>query len=108
MTFTVRELDYDGAAEVLDLDCSHPLAPGDLAALNTTFLRYPILAIRNQQLTPQQQVTFSQQFGEIELTGNTRYYHPDEPRVLVLSNELDEQGRPVGIADAGVFLHSDL
>lgn len=108
MAFTIGELDYDGAAEVLGLDCSQALAPDDLAALNATFLRYPILAIRNQQLTPQQQVAFSRQFGAVEDTGNTRYYHPDEPHVLVLSNELDERGQPLGIADAGDFLHSDL
>lgn len=108
MTLNVHELDYDGAAEVTGLDCTRPLAPDDLAALNAAFLRYPILAIRNQQLTPAQQVVFSRQFGAIEDTGNDRYIHPDEPHVLVLSNEVDDKGQPLGIADAGDFLHSDL
>jgi taurine dioxygenase len=108
MTFSVHELDYDGAAEVTGLDCARPLTSDDLAALNATFLRYPILAIRNQQLTPAQQVVFSRQFGAIEDTGNDRYIHPDEPHVLVLSNEIDANGQPLGIADAGDFLHSDL
>jgi len=107
MTFTVHELDYEGAAEVLGLDCSLPLGD-DLATLGATFLRYPILAIRNQRLSPQQQLAFSLQFGAIEDTGNSRYVHPDEPHVLVLSNELDENGQPIGIPDAGDFLHSDL
>ena len=108
MPLNVRELAYDGAAEVSGLDCSRPLAADDLAALNATFLRYPILAIRNQQLTPAQQVVFSRQFGSIEDTGQDRYVHPDEPHVLVLSNELDANGQPLGVADAGDFLHSDL
>jgi taurine dioxygenase len=108
MAFRVHELDYDGAAEVLGLECAQPLAHDDLAALKATFLRYPILAIRNQQLTPREQVVFSLQFGPVEETGNMRYAHPDESRVLVLSNELGPDGLPVGVVDAGDFLHSDL
>jgi taurine dioxygenase len=83
MTFTVYELDYEGAAEVLGLDCSRPLPPRDLMTLNGTFLRYPILAIRNQQLTANQQATFSQQFGELHDAGN----------------DVDQQEQPLGIGD---------
>lgn len=108
MAFTVNPLDYEGAAEVVGIDCTRRLDSDEFAALEQTFLTYPILAIRDQYLTPQQQVTFSLQFGAIEDIGNDRYRHPDEPLVLVLSNELGPDGKPIGVADAGDFLHSDL
>lgn len=108
MPFTVNPLDYEGAAEVVGLDCSRALAPDDLAALWQTFLAHPILAIRDQNLDAHQQVAFSEQFGKIEDIGNARYRHPDESLVLVLSNELGPDGYPIGVADAGDFLHSDL
>jgi taurine dioxygenase len=108
MSFTVNPLDYEGAAEVVDLDCSRPLDTANFTALWQTCLTYPILAIRDQNLTAKQQVDFSLQFGAIEDIGNARYRHPDEPLVLVLSNELGADGLPIGVVDAGDFLHSDL
>ena len=108
MAFTVNPLDYEGAAEVVGLDCSRPLGTLEFNALWRTFLAYPILALRDQNLTAKQQVDFSLQFGAIEDIGNARYRHPDEPLVLVLSNELGADGMPIGVADAGDFLHSDL
>jgi taurine dioxygenase len=108
MALTLRELEYGGAAEVTGLDCARPLSADDLAAVNEAFWDYPILAIRDQRLSPQQQVAFTRQFGELEDTTNARYAHPDEPLVLVLSNELGPDGLPVGVPDAGDFLHSDL
>lgn len=106
--FAIEALDYEGAAEVRGLDCARPLAPESLETIGRALLDYPILAFRDQHLSPQAQVAFSRQFGNLEDTGNKRYAHPDEPLVLVLSNELGPDGLPVGVADAGDFLHSDL
>lgn len=108
MSLNVRGLDYDGAAEITGLDCSRPFAPETFAEVKATFQRHPILAFRDQKLTPAEQVAFSLQFGPIEDTANDRYVHPEEPHVLVLSNEVDGNGNALGIADAGDFLHSDL
>jgi taurine dioxygenase len=108
MGLTVRTLDYEGAAEIRDFDCSRPLDAKNFGDLNDAFLRYPILAFRNQNVTPSEQVVFSEHFGNVEGTKNSRYAHPDDPRVLVISNELAADGTPLGVADAGDFLHSDL
>ncbi len=71
------------------------------------FLDYQVLVIRDQQLDPLQQVRFSERYGELEWQENARYTHPDSDKVLVLSNERDENGEPVGLIDAGDFWHSD-
>jgi taurine dioxygenase len=107
MAFTLTKISDAGAAEVVGLDCMRPLGATDLAGLKAAFREYPILAIRDQQLTPKQQVAFSQQFGTLESQVNSEYVHPDDEHVLILSNELRPDGSAVGVVDAGDFLHSD-
>jgi taurine dioxygenase len=103
----VRDVSGKGAAEVLDLDCSRPLPAAELGALRQALCDYPILAIREQQLSAPQQAAFSRQFGALRNEANAEFAHPDDPDVLILSNEIRPDGSAVGVVDAGDFLHSD-
>ena len=107
MNVTVNKLSEAGAAEILGLDCSQPLDAETLSALKRTMLEYPVIAIRAQTLTPKQQATFSRQLGPLESQDRTTYTHPDDPDILILSNEIRPDGTAVGIVDAGDFWHSD-
>jgi taurine dioxygenase len=107
MNVTVNKLSDAGAAEILGLDCSQPLDAETLSALKRTMLEYPVIAIRAQTLTPKQQATFSRQLGPLESQDRTTYTHPDDPDILILSNEIRPDGTAVGIVDAGDFWHSD-
>ncbi len=107
MPFTVRPLGETGAAEVLGLDASLPAAAADVRALKDVFAQYPILAFRDQYLTPHAQSVFSRNFGELEDQVISEHVHPDDPYVLILSNEMRPDGSAVGVVDAGDFLHSD-
>ena len=107
MSFTVTQLADCGAAEVVGLDCSVPLEGSEFTALQEAFRRYPILVIRDQDLTPQQQGAFSRQFGPLEEQSRSPHTHPDDPDILILSNEIRPDGSAVGIVDAGDFWHSD-
>ena len=103
MNVTVNKLSEAGAAEILGLDCSQPLDAETLSALKRTMLEYPVIAIRAQTLTPKQQATFSRQLGPLESQDRTTYTHPDDPDILILSNEIRSDGTAVGIVDAGDF-----
>jgi taurine dioxygenase len=107
MAFTVNKLSDAGAAEVEGLDCSAPLDTASLAALRRTMLDFPVVAIRNQTLTAGQQAAFSRQLGPLESQDRKTYCHPDDPDILILSNEIRPDGTAVGIVDAGDFWHSD-
>jgi taurine dioxygenase len=107
MTLTVNKLSEIGAAEVIGLDCSRPLAPEQLAAVKQAFLENPVLAIRGQALGARQQGVFSRQLGPLETQEQKTYCHPDDGDVLILSNEIRPDGTAVGIVDAGDFWHSD-
>jgi taurine dioxygenase len=103
----VRELSDAGAAEVLGLDCSAPIAADTLAALTRTMLDHPVTVIRGQALSPSQQAAFSRQLGPLEAQDRKTYCHPDDPDILILSNEIRADGTAAGIVDAGDFWHSD-
>jgi len=101
MTFRVNKLSDAGAAEIVGLDCAQPLDPATLAALNRAILDYPVVAIRDQTLSPKQQAAFSRQLGSLEAQDRKTYCHPDDPDILILSNEIRPDGTAVGILDAG-------
>lgn len=107
MTFTVAKLSETGAAEVTGLDCSQPLEASTMERLHRAFLDYPILCVRDQNLTARQQATFSRQFGPLETQDRSKYCHQEESDVLILSNDRNPDGSAVGIVDAGDFWHSD-
>jgi len=106
-TFEVRPLGTVGAAEIIGLDCSQPLSPATLAELRQTFLDHSVLAFREQQLTPSRQRAFTEQLGPIEDVLQSRFVHPDDPLVLVVTNELRADGTPIGVVDAGDYQHTD-
>ena len=56
----VRPLGTNMAAEVVGLDLSRPLSADLRQAVYDAFVRYQVLAFRNQDLTPEQQVAFTE------------------------------------------------
>ncbi len=107
MSFHVSEISGAGAAEICGLDCSVPLTAAGFAQLQQAFAEWPILCIREQRLTPKQLADFSRLWGELERQDRSGYCHPEDPDVLILSNERRADGSQVGIVDAGDFWHSD-
>jgi taurine dioxygenase len=107
MNFTLNEISPAGAAEIVGLDCAQALDGPTVAAVEQAFRDHPILAIRDQQLSPRAQAEFSSLFGELEPQINTAHVTPEHQDVLILSNEIRPDGTAVGIVDAGDFLHSD-
>lgn len=94
-------------AEVIGLDLSLPLATSDLARLHRAHLDYHVLVFRDQHITPAQQVDFSRYFGALQIHVLRNFQLPEQPEVLVISN-IQQDGKPVGLGDAGHFWHSDL
>jgi taurine dioxygenase len=71
------------------------------------FLDHQMLVVRDQDLSPLEQVAFTKRYGTLEWQENVKHSHPDHDKVLVLSNEIRPDGTAVGVVDAGDFWHSD-
>jgi len=102
--FSVRPLSPLMAAEVVDLDLRQPLDPATCQAVYANFVRYQVLAFRDQSLTKPEQIAFTEQFGTLErhVASNRG---GDIPLLHVVSN-LDAGGKPSGKVKSTTW-HSD-
>jgi taurine dioxygenase len=105
--FDIRPLEGPLGAEVLGLDLSIPLDDAEFARLRRAHLDHHVLIFRDQHITPRQQIEFSRRFGPLQIHVLHQFQLPGHPEILVVSNVV-ENGRPIGLGDAGHFWHSDL
>jgi len=103
----IRPFDAPCGAEVIGLDLSRPLADADFARIHRAHLDHHVLVFRDMAITPEQQVAFSRRFGPLQRHVLSTFALPGHPEVLVISN-IKENGRPIGLGDAGAYWHSDL
>ena len=106
-SFDVRRLPGPFGAEVVGLDLSVPLANEDFARIHRAHLAHHVLVFRDQCITPDEHVRFSQRFGPLQIHVQRKFQLAGHPPVLVVSN-IRENGQPIGLGDAGHFWHSDL
>ncbi|TFW20649.1 TauD/TfdA dioxygenase family protein [Duganella callida] len=103
----VELFDAPLGAEVIGLDLNRPLSQRDFQRIHKAHLDHHLLVFRGQRISPQQQVDFSRRFGPLQIHVLRNFQLPSHPEVLIISNII-EDGKPVGLGDAGHFWHSDL
>ena len=93
-------------ATVRGVDLAEPLDDADFVAIVHGLGRHGVLRFPDQRLEAAALRDFSRRFGSIQemLTG---YHEPGMPEVGILSNVV-ENGRPIGLADAGQDWHTDM
>lgn len=94
-------------AEVSGIDLSEPIDDATFQTLENLFHERGVVVFRDQHLTEAQQVAFSRRLGNLEIHVATHCLKPGYPEILVVSNVI-ENGRNIGLADAGQYWHSDL
>ncbi|MBV8503933.1 MAG: TauD/TfdA family dioxygenase [Paucibacter sp.] len=103
----IRAFEGPAGAEVLGLDLAEPLSGADFQRLHRAHLDHHVLVFRDQRITPQQQIDFSRRFGPLQIHVLHQFQLAGHPEILIVSNII-ENGRPIGLGDAGVYWHSDL
>jgi alpha-ketoglutarate-dependent 2,4-dichlorophenoxyacetate dioxygenase len=81
MAISVRRLHDLFVGEVSGVDLTRPIAPTDVAALETAIAEHAVLVFRDQRITDDQQLMFSRYFGELEETRGTGISKPGEQRL---------------------------
>ena len=94
-------------AEIQDVDLATDLDPTRFAEVESAFNERSVVLFRGQRIADEQHVRFSRRFGELEIHVLREFVKPAHPEIYVLSN-IVENGRPVGIKDAGNYWHTDL
>jgi alpha-ketoglutarate-dependent 2,4-dichlorophenoxyacetate dioxygenase len=95
MTIEIRRLHDLFVGEVSGVDLTQSIGQEDAAAIEEAIARYAVLVFRNQPVTDEQQIAFTENFGAIENKkgGNIR----TEQRVNALINDvsnLDNNSKP--------------
>ena len=95
-------------ARVEEIDLAQPLTAEMFAAIENALGKYGVLSYPNQKLTSLQLKNFAQNFGKLEVNVANAYQEPGLPEVMILSNKVDADGKPLGLSDAGQDWHTDM
>jgi alpha-ketoglutarate-dependent 2,4-dichlorophenoxyacetate dioxygenase len=78
---SIRQVHPVFVGEVSGIDISQPLARAQVAAIEAGMDRYAVLVFRDQTLTDEQQLEFSRNFGELEVTLAGQMAKPEDRRL---------------------------
>jgi alpha-ketoglutarate-dependent 2,4-dichlorophenoxyacetate dioxygenase len=80
MGLSIRRIHPSFVAEVSGIDITRPLTPDQVAAIEAGMHEHAVLVFHDQPLTDQQQVDFTRNFGELEVTLAGQMAQPDKRR----------------------------
>lgn len=126
MSVEVVPLPNNAGARILGVDLGKPLSDSDFSAIYDAFLAWTNILIPGQShITPADYEAFCARFGEIipgipatgrqkryeasdvRRAGAPKYTLPGHSNIFVITNE-EADGKPTGLAKAGLYWHSDL
>ena len=110
---TFRPLSPAIGVEAVGVDLSKPLDAELASDLKRVWAEHSILLVRGQDLSDEDQFRFARHFGPIaprpKPPVEKRDYRADpENRMQLITNRLDDQGRPLGsLGDGEMWFHTD-
>ncbi|MCE9640424.1 MAG: TauD/TfdA family dioxygenase [Betaproteobacteria bacterium] len=94
-------------AEIRGVDLARVAGAHTMQSIKDALNRYSVLVFRGQHIAQQRQVDFAAQFGPLRTPPIYKYgVEGHHPGLHMVSNVLHND-RQIGLADAGVFWHSD-
>ena len=94
-------------ATVTGIDLSRPMSDNEFSVVLRALGEHGVLRFPEQLLEPAALRDFSAHFGSIQSSVTGKFQDPSVPEVGILSN-IVEDGKPIGIADAGQDWHTDM
>ena len=95
---SIRQIHPVFVGEVLGADLTRPLSPADVATIEAGMDRYAVLVFRGQDITDDQQMAFTLNFGAIENAVGGNITKPHEYRLkkgMIDVSNLDKDGKPL-------------
>lgn len=103
----IRAISPTFGAEIVGIDLAQELDSSTFATIEKTYNECSVVLFRGQRINDEQHVRFSRRLGELEIHVLREFVKPLHPELYVLSN-IVENGKPIGIKDAGNYWHTDL
>ena len=93
MAISIHQIHPVFVGEVSGVDLRRPLSPDEAAAIEEGMDRYAVLVFHDQNITDEQQVAFSRNFGEIENSYGGTIAQPNDKRLHPLMNDVSNLGK---------------
>jgi alpha-ketoglutarate-dependent 2,4-dichlorophenoxyacetate dioxygenase len=93
MQVAIRPLHPVFAGEVSGVDTTKPLSPDEVAAIEAGMDRYAVLVFPGQNLTDDQQMAFTKNFGAIEDARGGNVTKPQDKRLVTGMNDVSNLGK---------------
>jgi len=93
MNASIRQIHPVFVGEVSGIDLSRPLSRGEVVAVEAGMDRYAVLVFRDQQITDEQQMAFSRNFGALEDARGGNITRPEDKRLTEGMNDVSNLGR---------------
>jgi alpha-ketoglutarate-dependent 2,4-dichlorophenoxyacetate dioxygenase len=90
---SIRQIHPVFVGEVCAIDVTRPLSREEVAAIEAGMDRYAVLVFRAQQVTDEQQMAFSRNFGVLENARGGNITKPEDKRLQVGMNDVSNLGR---------------
>jgi len=93
MSLSIRQIHPVFVGEVSGIDLRRALTPHEVAAIEEGMDRYAVLVFRGQDITDEQQIAFSRNFGEIENSAGGTVTKTEDKRLNPLMNDVSNLGK---------------
>src|SRR5437764_10464146 len=93
MPVSIRQIHPVFVGEVSGADLRRPLSREEVAAIEAGMDRYAVLVFHDQNITDEQQIAFTRNFGEIENAAGGNVTKSEEHRLSPLMNDVSNLGR---------------
>ena len=93
MTISIRQIHPVFVGEVSGVDLRQKLSHDEAATIEAGMDRYAVLVFPGQEITDEQQIAFSRNFGEIENSAGGTVTKPHEKRLSHLMNDVSNLGQ---------------
>lgn len=108
MSATVRQATPKTGAEIIGVDLAAGVSNSEFGSIQSALDQHGVIFLRNQTLTPEQQVAFTGRFGTPDVNFNALRFGIDgSPEIYIISN-ITEDGKPIGTRRAGETWHTDM
>lgn len=108
MTIEVRPTGAAAGAEIRGIDLARGLDTAAFAPIQAALDDHGVIILRDQNLTPEQQIAFSRHFGELEVNFHAKRFGISGSTEIYAVSNIVEQGRPIGTRRAGETWHTDM
>jgi len=94
-------------AEIQGVNIHSGVSDAIVKAIKDALHTHKVVVLRNQVITPDEQINFCARLGKLEPHILPQYLVPGSKDLVRISNILDAAGEPIGMIDAGRLWHTD-